>query len=92
LSRLEGVEVRVGGGGAELGLLMESELVVVVVVEVVVGSNFLKAEERLDLVVVRLVESESGFLFLSLTLRFAASITHCLCFSSFSVILILLYG
>ena len=52
------------GGGAEL---MASELVVVELVE---GSNFLKAEERLlCAVVVRLVESESGFLFLFLTLR-----------------------
>ena len=57
------------GGGAEL---MASELVVVELVE---GSNFLKAEERLlcvvvvVVVVVRLVESESGFLFLFLTLR-----------------------
>ena len=52
------------GGGAEL---MASELVVVELVE---GSNFLKAEERLlCAVVVRLVESESGFLFLFLTFR-----------------------
>ena len=67
-----------GGGGAEL---MASELAVVELVE---GSNFLKAEERLlgavvvVVVVVRLVESESGFLFLFLTLRirFSASITN----------------
>ena len=65
-----GEEARFGcdGGGAEL---IASELVVVELVE---GSNFLKAEERLlcvvvVVVVVRLVESESGFLFLFLTLR-----------------------
>ena len=61
---------------------MASELAVVELVE---GSNFLKAEERLlgavvvvVVVVVRLVESESGFLFLFLTLRirFSASITN----------------
>ena len=56
---------------------MASELAVVELVE---GSNFLKAEERLlgAVVVVRLVESESGFLFLFLTLRirFSASITN----------------
>ena len=64
-------EARFGcdGGGAEL---IASELVVVELVE---GSNFLKAEERLlcvvvvVVVVVRLVESESGFLFLFLTFR-----------------------
>ena len=64
-----GEEARFGcdGRGAEL---IASELVVVELVE---GSNFLKAEERLlcvvVVVVVRLVESESGFLFLFLTLR-----------------------
>ena len=67
-----GEEARFGcdGAGAEL---IASELVVVELVE---GSNFLKAEERLlcvvvvvVVVVVRLVESESGFLFLFLTLR-----------------------
>ena len=67
-----GEEARFGcdGGGAEL---IASELVVVELVE---GSNFLKAEERLlcvvvvvVVVVVRLVESESGFLFLFLTFR-----------------------
>ena len=66
-----GEEARFGcdGGGAELIAL---ELVVVELVE---GSNFLKAEERLlcvvvvVVVVVRLVESESGFLFLFLTFR-----------------------
>ena len=64
-----GKEARFGcdGGGAEL---IASELVVVELVE---GSNFLKVEERLlcvvVVVVVRLVESESGFLFLFLTLR-----------------------
>ena len=61
---------------------MASELAVVELVE---GSNFLKAEVRLlgavvvvVVVVVRLVESESGFLFLFLTLRirFSASITN----------------
>ena len=68
---------------------MASELAVVELVE---GSNFLKAEERLlgavvvVVVVVRLVESESGFLFLFLTLRirFSASITNCLFFCSFA--------
>ena len=66
-----GEEARFGcdGAGAEL---IASELVVVELVE---GSNFLKAEERLlcvvvvVVVVVRLVESESGFLFLFLTFR-----------------------
>ena len=57
---------------------MASELAVVELVE---GSNFSKADERLlgaVVVVVRLVESESGFLFLFLTLRirFSASITN----------------
>ena len=82
MSSLAGEEARFicgggggGGGGAEL---MASELVVVELVE---GSNFSKADERLlgaVVVVVRVVESESGFLifFLTLRIRFSASITH----------------